>query len=163
MSSTLRYGPKPQERQKGPGGRLLCRCGCGREPQGRRTSYVDDGCAQIFQERWFPAVQHARVLERDNGICAMCGMDCIAARKRISELRPRSYSEQKSPEYLALLKRCGVECGMGSRHRLYDIDHIVPVVEGGADGGIDNLRTLCIPCHRNETAALRKRIAGRQR
>jgi len=42
-------------------------------------------------------------------------------------------------------------------------DHIVPVVEGGADLGLDNLRTLCEPCHKQVTAELRKRLAEQRK
>ena len=38
----------------------------------------------------------------------------------------------------------------------WEADHILPVVEGG-DSGLDNIRTLCIPCHREVTKALRER------
>lgn len=41
---------------------------------------------------------------------------------------------------------------------LWDMDHIKPVIEGGGECGMDNLRTLCIKCHKAETAALRKRM-----
>lgn len=40
----------------------------------------------------------------------------------------------------------------------WQADHIVPVVEGGGQCGIANLRTLCERCHRRATAALRKRL-----
>ena len=42
--------------------------------------------------------------------------------------------------------------------RLWDMDHTKPVVEGGGECGLDNLRTLCVPCHLNETRELRKRM-----
>jgi hypothetical protein len=41
---------------------------------------------------------------------------------------------------------------------LWDMDHIKPVIEGGGECGMDNLRTLCIKCHKAETAKLRKRM-----
>jgi 5-methylcytosine-specific restriction enzyme A len=44
-----------------------------------------------------------------------------------------------------------------SRKSLWDADHIVPVVEGGGECDLANLRTLCLKCHRAATAALRKR------
>jgi 5-methylcytosine-specific restriction enzyme A len=40
---------------------------------------------------------------------------------------------------------------------LWDADHIVPVVEGGGECDLANLQTLCLKCHRERTAALRKR------
>lgn len=38
-----------------------------------------------------------------------------------------------------------------------EVDHIIPVVEGGGSCGIDNLRLLCSKCHKGETKALAKR------
>jgi 5-methylcytosine-specific restriction endonuclease McrA len=37
------------------------------------------------------------------------------------------------------------------------------VIEGGGACGIDNLETLCRPCHKQETAKLRKRLAQAKR
>lgn len=41
----------------------------------------------------------------------------------------------------------------------WEADHIVPVVEGGGLCGLENYRTLCLACHRAETAALAARRA----
>lgn len=45
------------------------------------------------------------------------------------------------------------------RKTQWDMDHIIPVVEGGGACGLDNLRTLCAKCHKKVTADLRKRLA----
>ena len=45
------------------------------------------------------------------------------------------------------------------RRHLWEADHIVPVVEGGGECGLDGLRTLCLRCHKHETRALAKRRA----
>ena len=44
------------------------------------------------------------------------------------------------------------------RSSLWDADHIVPVVEGGGECELENLRTLCLRCHRVETLRLRERL-----
>ena len=31
---------------------------------------------------------------------------------------------------------------------LWDADHIIPVKKGGGSCGLENLRTLCISCHK---------------
>jgi len=36
------------------------------------------------------------------------------------------------------------------------VDHIKPVIEGGGTCDIDNLRTLCVLCHREVTAQLHR-------
>jgi 5-methylcytosine-specific restriction endonuclease McrA len=43
------------------------------------------------------------------------------------------------------------------RKSWWEADHIVAVAEGG-DSNLDNIRTLCIPCHRSVTAQLRQRL-----
>ena len=49
------------------------------------------------------------------------------------------------------------------RSRFWDIDHIVPVVQGGGSVGPEGLRTLCLKCHRQVTAELAaKRAAARR-
>lgn len=47
--------------------------------------------------------------------------------------------------------------------RWWEADHIVPVVEGGGGCGPEGYRTLCLPCHRRETAALAARRAAQRR
>jgi 5-methylcytosine-specific restriction enzyme A len=46
----------------------------------------------------------------------------------------------------------------GSRKSLWDADHISPVAEGGGQCDLSNMRTLCLLCHGEATAALRKRL-----
>ena len=53
---------------------------------------------------------------------------------------------------------CGKQCGENG----WEMDHQVPLVEGGLNE-MANLRTLCVPCHRAETACLRKRLALHRR
>jgi 5-methylcytosine-specific restriction endonuclease McrA len=48
-----------------------------------------------------------------------------------------------------------------SRKSLWDADHSVPVAEGGGQCDLANMRTLCLKCHREATAALRARLKGR--
>jgi HNH endonuclease len=49
-------------------------------------------------------------------------------------------------------------------HRAFEIDHIVPLRDGGAHG-FTNMQPLCVPCHREKTAheaterAYRRRLA----
>jgi 5-methylcytosine-specific restriction endonuclease McrA len=45
-----------------------------------------------------------------------------------------------------------------NRKSLWDADHVVPVVDGGGECDLSNMRTLCLPCHRKVTAALRARL-----
>jgi len=50
----------------------------------------------------------------------------------------------------------------GTGH-LWQADHIMPVIEGGGECTLDNMRTLCTACHKAETAALVSRRAFEKR
>jgi 5-methylcytosine-specific restriction enzyme A len=50
-----------------------------------------------------------------------------------------------------------------ARRRCWEMDHIVPVIEGGGDCGLENLRTLCWACHARETKALAARRAEKRK
>ena len=52
---------------------------------------------------------------------------------------------------LAVRRRDGwacVQCGAGGR---IEVDHIVPLRDGGAPFDLDNLQTLCRACHARKT------------
>ena len=89
------------------------------------------------------------VFERDRGVCAICGIDTHRARRRVMRLpfaeRMRALRELQAR---GVIRR--------KRKSWWEADHILPVVEGG-DSNLQNLRTLCIPCHREATRALRER------
>jgi len=54
-----------------------------------------------------------------------------------------------------------MRAGKLSAGLFWQMDHRVPVAEGGGSCGMDNLRTLCTPCHAVETARLAARRAGK--
>ena len=60
------------------------------------------------------------------------------------------------PDLRVALRKMGF-----TREHLWEVDHIKPVSEGGGLCGLDNLRTLCTPCHDAETRRLRMRLAGK--
>ena len=134
---------------KGPNGRNLCRW-CNLEvPKGRQT-FCSDWCVEEWRLRTDPGYLREKVFERDKGICAACGLDCEAAWVHLKRLRGAAR--------FRTLREWGIKTR--SRKSLWDADHIVPVVEGGGECDLANLRTLCLKCHRAATAELRKRRAA---
>lgn len=198
-------------RGKGPNGRNLCHCGCGREVQPPRRSAFSDECVTNWKRINDPATIAEIVLERDKGICAHCGLDTVALRDtclpygsnaidqhpdlhaiavelgydhqyisdryhqwktrpeveaayevahyiwtREIELPWRAFQEQR-------VKECAEMGFTDPSRRWWEADHIVPVIEGGGGVGPEGYRTLCLPCHRRETAKLAQRLAHRRR
>lgn len=68
---------------------------------------------------------------------------------RIGKTHLRNLVEQRDKGVCAIC---------GGHVDVWEMDHITPLIEGGGDG-LDNLRTLCLACHRSETLELRQRRA----
>lgn len=137
----------PASLPKGPGGRNLCRWCSLEVPKGRRT-FCSDWCVEEWRLRTDPGHVRERVLERDHGICSLCGTDCLAAYRHLRRMRGAAH--------LRAWSEWGIK--PNSRRALWDADHIVPVAEGGGECDLSNIRTLCLRCHRAATAALRERL-----
>jgi 5-methylcytosine-specific restriction endonuclease McrA len=112
------------------------------------------------------------IKKRDRGICALCGLDCEKISRELRQLirnfwatwsdPDRSYGrlgrkEAALKEYLSAFRaKHGIPAHR--KRRLWDIDHIIPVAEGGGSCSPENLRTLCVHCHRAETKKLMERL-----
>jgi 5-methylcytosine-specific restriction protein A len=134
---------------KDSSGKHLCRWCMGSVKPPKRT-FCSPECVHEYKLRSDWTYCKRFVAKRDKFICQICRIDCKALKKCLKEL-PRGTMLKEAA-------RLGI-----SQHRLfgkvlYDIDHIVPVVEGGGMTGPDGLRLLCIPCHLVETRRLRQRM-----
>ncbi len=136
----------PAALPKGPNGRTLCRW-CGLEVPPRRLTFCSDFCVNEWRLRTGPGYVREKVFERDRGVCALCGLDTVAEAAHLKRLRGAAR--------LARYRDWGLT--PGARRTLWDADHILPVSEGGGECDLDNLRTLCLKCHREVTAALGQR------
>ena len=149
------------KRDRTPDGREGCRY-CGRPLAPPRRDWCSASCRskalQAFSLANDPAYQRRAVWQRDRGRCAQCGRDTRTLRDQLKS----ADGPARELLYHTLLRE-GYD-----RHRLdalllWEMDHLHPVAEGGGGTGLDNLQTLCIPCHKQKTAAqLRQRRAARQ-
>jgi 5-methylcytosine-specific restriction protein A len=132
---------------KGGNGRALCRY-CGLEVPAGRFTFCSEWCVEEWKLRSDPTYLREKVLARDGGICSACGIDCAAEWIRLRRSRGPARA------------RAWASWGLrpGRRKSLWDADHILPVVEGGGECDLSNLRTLCLKCHRQATADLRRRL-----
>jgi 5-methylcytosine-specific restriction protein A len=134
---------------RGPNGRGLCRW-CSLEVPRRRFTFCSEFCVHEWKLRTQPAYLREKVLERDRGVCSVCSIDTLA------EARKLRYS--RGVRRALLLRHWGLSTR--SRKSLWDADHIIPVIEGGGECDLTNIRTLCLNCHRVATNILKKRIRG---
>jgi 5-methylcytosine-specific restriction enzyme A len=135
---------------RGPNGLPLCRW-CELEVLAkRRRTFCSDYCVHQWRLRTDPGYLRDQVFARDHGICAVCQIDTIAAYNALKRAR--------GPARIAGLHLYGMK-SITTRRSLWDADHIRPVAEGGGQCDLDNLRTLCLLCHREATTQLRIRLS----
>ncbi|MET0153888.1 MAG: HNH endonuclease [Candidatus Binatia bacterium] len=150
-------------------------CGWCRFPLDRRTTaWCSDECADEFWIR-FSRTHVARLVHRrDRGVCAICGLDTEQLSRIVGRLRDRSdrrwlrSGNYRDPTDLDAARWERMRSELASRGfgfvdrwhtpTLWEADHIVAIIEGGGCCGLENYRTLCVPCHRGETRLLRKRM-----
>jgi 5-methylcytosine-specific restriction endonuclease McrA len=150
LPRTLPGGPlHPTHLERGPNNLPLCRW-CELEILARRRrTFCSDYCVHQWRLRTDPGYLRDQVFARDRGICAFCQADTVAIYAALKRSR--------GPARAAGLSLYGMK-SITSRRSLWDADHILPVAEGGGQCDLDNLRTLCLPCHREATAQLRLRL-----
>ena len=137
----------------GPNGLRLCRW-CDLEILAkRRRTFCSDYCVHQWRLRTDPGYLRDQVFARDQGRCGGCGIDTVAAYYALKRARGAAR--------VAGLRLYGMKT-IHTRRSLWDADHIRPVAEGGGQCDLDNLRTLCLLCHKDATGALRLRLT-RQR
>lgn len=138
---------------------------CGKQvPKGRKT-WCSKECTEAFFGRCSPSQQNIQIARRDKEICQICRRD-LAKSKRIFEHAKR-YMRKAGlltsvmhwrEQDISLLD---VQEALGfARGRWYEIDHEIPVSEGGGLCDPSGLRLLCGQCHKDETAKLAARTAS---
>ena len=136
---------------RGANGRGLCRWCALEVPRGRFT-FCSAYCVHEWKLRSQPAYLREQVRLRDKGVCSACGVDTVEVHRRLKSARGANRQ--------TLYEHWGVRSG--SRRSLWDADHVTPVSEGGGECDLDNMRTLCLRCHRKATAELRERVRRRK-
>jgi 5-methylcytosine-specific restriction enzyme A len=136
MSTKRRtLGVHSQPRPLGPNGEKLCFNCRGPLPKGRAYN-CSSKCSEEWSYKTSPGIMRQAVWNRDKGVCANCGFDT-----------------KLSAEY---------NRARGTGH-LWQADHIKPVIEGGGECTLENLRTLCTACHKKATAELHGRLADQRK
>ena len=85
------------------------------------------------------------VYKRDNGICMICNVDTKQIAKTILSLTGKERMDYMILNKISPKRKIWIKKHGGG---MWYADHIVPVKDGGGLCGLDNMRTLCIPCHK---------------
>lgn len=128
---------------------------CLKPLEGRKTSWCSKECGE---EAWLQAqirrgssreIRWA-LKQRDNEICAQCGRDCAAV-KRIfdragSAILKYEWKDRSLHPYYIIMRYFGFT----PYKHTWEADHIHEIRDGG-EHLLENLQTLCIPCHKKKT------------
>ena len=111
---------------------------CDKRLDGRRkgTKYCSPRCRNRWYETHSYIFMKYAIVKRDKATCQLCGH----AHKRLR------WRHRKGSGF----------CRM-------EVDHVVPIADGGAVLDHANLRTLCTPCHKRVTAEWRRERAAKAR
>lgn len=154
---------EPSSLPTGPNGRALCRW-CNVEVPENRQTFCSKECVIEWKVRMDKAFLRRMVWKRDRSVCAICATNCDKWRRELRRewkgiLALSSPSERQRREK-------GFRAAhpyFFQRETFWDADHVVPVVEGGGEAGLDNIQTLCLFCHRKKTSELNSRRARERR
>ena len=118
--------------------------------QSRRRTFCSAVCVDEYMIRSSGSYLRRAVYNRDKGVCDECGIDTKILSRRLLLFT------KESPERKALLATHNISDNRVIRKRkngggMWDADHIIPVKDGGGCCGLDNLRTLCISCHKKKS------------
>ncbi len=100
------------------------------------------------------------VYKRDKGICKICNVDTKNIAKNALLLEGEARENFLKSNDISTKRKIWMKKHGGG---LWDADHIVPVKEGGGLCGLDNLRTLCIKCHKTITTSFVKELAQKRK
>lgn len=133
-----------KELSKDENGLTCCRwCGKGVKPP-RRTMCSPE-CVHELQIRTNGRYMRDCVYKRDKGICKICGIDTKNLAKTALSLFGEVREQFLKDNSISLKRKIWIRKHGGG---LWDADHILPVKDGGGMCGLENIRTLCIKCHK---------------
>ena len=150
---------------------------CEKPLTGKQTSWCSKICqdtayTEVMIARGHPASIRIALLDRDDGICALCGADCKQV-ERISRHAYRSiivdavenaplrnysvfYEYGKDPatvyekDYYKFARKLFKDSLLNFGSSCWHADHIIEVAAGGKNE-LENFQTLCVFCHKKKT------------
>jgi len=148
-------------------GKPLCRWCRGAVKPPRRTM-CSAACVAELELRTNPNILRDKILKRDKGICAACGCDTLKIGRVLRFAAMSKYrTESVNNVFVGMFLY-----GEGSPIRrilhynpsrsYWEADHILEVVRGG-EFSLENMQTLCVPCHKQKTAKLARERAQERR
>ncbi len=146
-----------------PNGTRGCRW-CGKVLDHKSRTFCGKECVHQYMIRSRPGYAADQVAKRDAGVCAKCGVDTVvfhleAYQRAEIDTPPRYRGWRRADDRIVPPELVALGWPKTFNRRWFDVEHVIPVVDGGGECGLENLISLCVPCHKRATAALAARRA----
>jgi len=157
----IKENEKESKGLRSSSGNRFCRY-CKKEVYPPKRTFCSDPCVHEWRIRSNNKYMRETLYERDLGICELCLTDTRYQKIELENIS-RKAKKEDGDQYLTnvffvnilqLLRITMKE----SKKSLWHADHRIPVFDGGGQSGLDNLRTLCIKCHKTVTKEQRKNV-----
>ncbi|WIA10259.1 hypothetical protein OEZ85_010458 [Tetradesmus obliquus] len=135
--------------------------------QGSLDLFCSLDCERLFFIKNSSSGIRRALFRLERGVCQACRLDCHALVQQLQQIskdtpgwqaQRRAVVAHRAPAFLA--RGCTAYLDklldQATEGHAWHADHILAVYEGGGGCDMDNLRTLCVPCH----AAVTKRQAA---
>lgn len=123
---------------KDENGKPLCRW-CKGPVEPPKRSWCSKECVKEFLIRSSAQSLRRAVFERDKGVCACCGADTEKIKRVAYHAKADIWETYRAMGF------------NWNRHQtLWEADHVLEVSAGG-ETSLDNIQTLCVPCHKAKT------------
>lgn len=130
---------------------LTCCRWCGKGVKPPRKTMCSPECVHELQLRTNGRYLRDCVYQRDKGVCDICKIDTKKIAKEALQLNTKEREEYLKSYSISLKRKIWKRKHGGG---LWDADHILAVKDGGGQCGLENIRTLCIKCHKGVTKEL---------
>ncbi len=126
---------------------------CWNEVEPPKQNWCGRECVDEYLIRRSSTDARRITFARDQGVCSECDLDTVelhqhfvryVGKMRMQAIRMECVRRGPHPTPEAV-------SGRVSGGSLWDMDHVLPVKDGGGGCGLDNLQTLCVWCHDDKT------------
>ncbi|GAB2270052.1 hypothetical protein Dimus_004966 [Dionaea muscipula] len=138
----------------------------------KKPEYFEDlfcklTCYEEYRSRTSNRFLRQELFEIERGICKVCKLDCHKLVKHLTPLsnaNREQYVKKVAPNLAKHKKLLDKLVSDPTEGNAWHADHLIPVYQGGGECKVENMRTLCVACHADVTAAqcAERRLARKQ-